>query len=100
MFDYCSSLTCIDLSSFDLSDINGSNGIYRIYSIFRGCEKLNTIYTPYNLYNTLVTFRLPEGIGLEAWNDSEGTVYTELPKNKSDSILLRKEIRERKGVST
>lgn len=98
MFDYCSSLTCIDLSSFDLSNINGSNGIYRIYSIFRGCEKLNTIYTPYNLYNTLVTFRLPEGIGLEAWNDSEGTVYTELPKNKSDSILLRKEIRERKGT--
>ena len=42
MFSGCSSLTVLDLSSFDTSSCDGVNG--NVYNMFNGCTNLTTIY--------------------------------------------------------
>lgn len=90
IFNDCSSLEEIDLSNFDLSNI--SKGF-----AFEGCEKLKTIYTPYNLKKSTI---LPISSG-DAWHRSDGTIVTELPQNLSYSVALgRNYIPREKDTST
>ena len=78
MFTNCSSLSSLDLSHFDTSNIV-------VYSIMLcGCTNLTTIYTPYNLKESIT---LPTKSG-EVWYLEDGTEITELPKNLSNSVKI------------
>ena len=102
MFGSCSSLTSLDISGFDTSNVTTMNNMFmdcgsltsldmgdfdtsnvRFASdMFEGCNSLTTIRTPRNL--TL-------SVALQGnWYDVEGSSYTELPKERTDSILIYK----------
>lgn len=91
MFWSCKSLTDLDLSSFDASQVAaagsgmsiGASGEEYIGGMCLGCDKLETIHTPYNLK---VSSELPEGV----WYQPDGTELTELPQNLDHSILIKK----------
>ena len=78
MFDDCSSLTNLDLSSFDAGNVTNME------NMLNGCSVLKTIYTPRNVK---VSVSLPDS----SWYDISETVYTELPKELSYSVLLKKD---------
>lgn len=74
-----SSLTSLDLSSFDMSNVIDKN------HMFSDCSSLITIKTPQKSSNTVP--ELSEG----TWKDSSGQTYTTLPANATESITLTKE---------
>ena len=75
MFEGCSSLTTIDLSSFVYS-CNGTG-------CFDGCTALTTIKTPKRIKEVSRQGALPA-----PFYDSEYNFYTKLPSEPGDSILL------------
>ena len=79
MFGGCYSLTSLDLSSFDTKRVMQGTGLVETDKAYA----LTKIYTPRNL-NVSVTL---DG----NWYDVEGNIYTELPKGRTDSILLCKD---------
>ena len=81
MFENCSSLTNIDVSNFDVGKVQ------RIQDMFSGCSKLTTIYTPYNLTQSVL---LPTTKTEDIWYQPDGTVITELPQKLSYSIMISK----------
>ncbi|MCM1267071.1 MAG: BspA family leucine-rich repeat surface protein [Bacteroidales bacterium] len=83
MFSGCRSLKGLDLRSFDLSQIWSNSG-----EIFDGCTSLSYILTP---KNCPVVITLPVSDGEERWTSEEGTVYTALPQNHAESMLLTKD---------
>lgn len=79
MFNGCSNLTSLDLSSFDAGSMMN---MYSMEDMFKGCSKLNTIYTPRNVKFESVS------IGGATYYDMNGKSYTSLPKDQPESILL------------
>ena len=74
MFEGCSNLKNVDLSGFDFSNCSAAE------KVFDGCDSLETIETPVNVHCTLA---LPA-----SFSDEDGNIYTEMPKNTSESITL------------
>ena len=81
MFAACESLTEVDLSNFDLSKVNSSSGELNLLS-YMNAGSLGRVKTPKNLKLNIPSHQ--NG----TWKTASGTVYTALPKNKSNSILL------------
>jgi surface protein len=75
------SLTTLDLSSFDLSKAAEVDDNDKIFS---GCTSLTTIYAPKNV---VLDISLPSDESL-AWCLSDGTVVKNLPKNSRESTVL------------
>ena len=74
MFEGCTNLKNVDLSGFDFSDCQSAE------KVFDGCDSLETIDTPVNVHCSLA---LPA-----SFSDEDGNIYTEMPKNLSESITL------------
>ena len=84
MFFGCKSLTSLDLSKFSFSSIiTDEEDDVCVGGMLSQCDTLAQIQTPDNI---TISITLPEGI----WQDSEGSIYTELPKG-IQSVLLTKE---------
>lgn len=81
MFEACSGLTSIDLSMFDISEVT------EMKDIFGYCRVLTIIDT---LKNGAFVLDLPSEEG--EWTDSTGEIYTTLPENVTESIVLTKVI--------
>ena len=79
IFKCCHNLQSLDLSKWDLSQVE-SGGEY----FLSGAVSLSQIKTPVNLSKEV---SLPDGI----WKDEDGNRYTVLPQNRTTSILLKKE---------
>lgn len=84
MFKDCTSLTTLDLSSFDLSKVTESGSDNN--GLFSGCTSLTTIYAP---KNAVINFSLPTDDD-STWYLSDGTAVTKLPKNLSYSVAIGK----------
>ena len=80
MFKNCSSLTSLDLSSFDLSKV--ASDAYG--NFLTGCTALTEIKSP--KINPKTNISLPSG----TWTDDAGTPYTTLPTTTGISITLTK----------
>ena len=78
LFQGCSSLSSLDVSGFDTSNVTDMDGM------FLGCDYLATINTPYNV---AATASLPYVPGT-AWHLPDGTEVTELPRYLSYSVTL------------
>ncbi len=74
MFYHCYGLESLDLSNFDLSSLNNAS------DMLGGCTSLSYIKTPKNVNIDIV---LPKEL-----EDKERTIYTVLPKNLEESIVL------------
>ena len=74
MFEGCTNLKNVDLSGFDFSNCQSAE------KVFDGCDSLQTIETPVNVH---CSFALPA-----SFSDEDGNIYTEMPKNLSESITL------------
>ena len=74
MFEGCTNLKNVDLSGFDFSNCQSAE------KVFDGCDSLETIETPVNVHCSLA---LPV-----SFSDEDGNIYTEMPKNLSESITL------------
>lgn len=86
MFDGCSSLETLDLSSFDLSNLNVIPALYgeSEVNIFQNCSSLSSLKTP----KATKEYIIP----LEAnYQDSARTTYTSIPKNIVESIVLTRQ---------
>lgn len=83
MFSGCSTLTGLDLRNFDMSGVTGESGS----NMFADCTALSYLFTPKNC-KTVVG--LPVSENTDRWTSQDGTVYTELPKEQMDSILIYK----------
>lgn len=81
IFKCCHSLQSLDLSKWDLSQVEAESGDEHFLS---GAVSLSQIKTPVNLSKEV---SLPDGI----WKDEDGNRYTVLPQNRTTSILLKKE---------
>lgn len=84
MFEGCSSLESIDLSNFNFENLSVADS-FGASMVFYECNKLTTIYTPYNVkYDQPI----PEG----DWYMADGTKLTDncLPKNLPYSVLIQK----------
>ena len=81
MFEGCGSLESLNLSSFDAASVT------RSVCFFDTCPKLSTIYTPYNLEQSI---ELPKKETSDTWYDTDGNTYTELPQNLNHSIVITK----------
>ena len=81
MFEGCGSLESLNLSSFDAASVT------RSVCFFDTCPKLSTIYTPYNLEQSV---ELPKQETSDTWYDTDGNTYTELPQNLNHSIVITK----------
>lgn len=106
MFSGCSRLTELDLSNFDTSKVSSMLGMFSgcqslkkvnlesfnlenvtaMENFFYDCDNLATIYTPYNLNQSIP---LP-GCSIDIWYRSDGSTITELPQNLSYSVALGK----------
>ncbi len=78
-----SSLTELDLSSFDVSKVV-KNTLFDECDMISDCSNLSIIHTPYNLS---ISVSLPTESG-DVWYRSDGTTVTELPQNLSYSVVL------------
>lgn len=84
MFEGCSSLESIDLSNFNFENLSVADS-FGASMVFYECNKLTTIYTPYNVkYDQPI----PEG----DWYMADGMKLTDncLPKNLPYSVLIQK----------
>ncbi len=79
MFSDCSSLVNLDLSRFDTMNV------IDMWSMFSGCYNLLTIHTPRNLKERV---ELPVTDDTDIWRLPDGTDITELPQNRSDSVII------------
>ena len=79
MFQGCSSLTNLDLSGLDASKVIDMS------STFSDCDSLVRLFTPQNVS---ISATLPSS-GI--WYDIEGNEYTQLPQNRSGSVLLSRD---------
>ena len=73
---------CAKLKELDLSSWNMRNAKLRGYSLLSGCSSLEKINTPINLYCDI---RMDY-----TYVDGKGTVYTSLPMDNTESIVLYK----------
>ena len=78
MFEGCRSLTSLDVSSFDTSNVTDMS------EIFKGCSSLTTLQSPRNV-NTSAVLPTVEGT---VWSLPDGTEVTELPQGLSYSVTL------------
>ena len=76
MFVQCKKLADLDLSGLDFSQCSSTE------NMLTGCESLQTIATPVGVISEI---KLPG-----AFTDSEGNMYTEIPRNLDHSITLTK----------
>lgn len=83
MFVDCKNLTSLDLSGFDLSVLEGGSS-----EVFRNCDSLTVINTPFNI-DTEIMLPVIEGY---FWCEPDGTVITELPRNQAQSIRITKTV--------
>jgi surface protein len=86
VFYGCSSLESLDMSSFDMqsiSDLYGGGG--ECFLLLDGCSSLTTIYTPYN-----VGWEIELPSSGDTWYLSDGTVVTAIPQNLSSSVVIGK----------
>ena len=74
MFTSCYALKTLDLSGFDFSNCSSA------YMFIDGCNNLETIKTPVNVQCS-ISLPVP-------YMDEDGNIYTELPKDLSESITL------------
>ena len=74
VFNDCHNLKYVDLSGFDFTYCYQADGF------FDYCNSLETIETPVNVQCTL---KLPG-----PFSDEDGNIYTEIPKNLSESITI------------
>lgn len=83
LFFNCSSLTSLDLSSFNLTKT------VTLDNAFSGCNNLKTIITPKKT-GTYTGGELPTSPDSSntVWVDSSNNVYTTLPTNMTESIML------------
>ena len=81
MFWECNSLESLNLSNFDAGKVVAINGMLDY------CSALSTIYTPYNLTQSVV---LPAETSSDIWYKFDGTAITELPQDLSYSIVIYK----------
>ena len=83
MFYGCSSLTGLDLRNFDMGSVTGADG----NNMFGNCSSLSYLFTPKNC-KTAVSLPMPANT--DRWTSQDGTVYTELPREQTESILIYK----------
>lgn len=83
MFSGCSSLISLDMSNFDAGGVT----IEMLGRMLENCNKLVKIYTPRNFMQSVA---LPTQSGTK-WTLPDGTEVTELPQNRSDSVLLTRQ---------
>lgn len=96
MFYDCRNLSELDLSNFNAMNLGGSDNnnlcsrdyeyAYSNNQMLINCNALTTIYTPYNLFESIF---LPTSSG-DTWYRSDGSTVTELPQNLSYSVALGK----------
>ena len=79
MFRGCRSLTSLDLSSFNITNV------IDVFDMFHQCNSLLKIITPIN--TKLGKGELPRVDG-QQWTDTSGNVYTMLPGNIDHSFVL------------
>lgn len=83
MFYGCSSLIGLDLRSFDMGGVTGADGS----NMFGNCSALSYLFTP---KNCKAAVSLPMQAETDRWTSQDKTVYTELPKEQTESILIYK----------
>ena len=76
MFNFCAELKTLDMSGLDFSTCSSAE------NMLEGCEKLETIMTPVGVNCSI---ELPN-----PFIDSEGNIYTEIPRGLDHSITLTK----------
>ena len=79
MFKYCSSLNSLDLSSFSMSKVTFSSNMLN----FGSSNKIKTLKTPYNNSSAIAITT-----GLTLYNQANGAVVTSVPANTSSSLTL------------
>ena len=89
MFQYCSALTDLDLSTWDLSGLTDAVASPALL----GCTALDTIRTPLRL---ALTIQLPNS-DFRVYNPSTGKFtsdrYSSLPTGQTDSLYLKRDKR-------
>ena len=95
MFQYCSALTDLDLSTWDLSGLTDAVASPALL----GCTALDTIRTPLRL---ALTIQLPNS-DFRVYNPSTGKFtsdrYSSLPTSQTDSLYLKRDKRPEPVVS-
>ena len=81
MFSNCNNLDRLDLSTFDAKNVAETEGM------LSGCSNLTSLQSPKNMH---VPVELPIVLGC-TWTLPDGTEVMELPKNRSDSVLLTRQ---------
>lgn len=81
MFLKCSSIAMLDMRGFNL------NNLAEAFDFLRGCTALETIYTPYNLTQSV---SLPIANVGDVWCLSDGPEVTALPQNLNYSVVIVK----------
>jgi surface protein len=97
MFYSCSSLTSLDMSSFDMQSVADYDGDWEAgFFLLEGCSSLTTIYAPYNVGGEI---ELPSSG--DTWYLSDGTIVTTIPQNRKSSVAIGKNYvpTEKKSVS-
>ncbi len=88
MFLDCRSLVNLDLSGFDMTAMGTGMMMGSVADgMFSGCNALSCLLTPRN-YKCEESVALPKQSDEDIWKDREGKLYTELPRNRADSVLL------------
>lgn len=86
LFYYTANIKSINLSNFDMSNVEGSIFLPEFFELDK---KLETIYTPYNLKQSIP---LPKNSSADIWYRADtGDIITELPQGLSHSIMVTKE---------
>lgn len=87
MFTDCSSLVTLDLGSFDLANAESIDFGNEDIGFLDECSGLTAIFTPRNLKNSVIAALPADGTD---WYDKDGKIYTDLPADTAESILLMK----------
>lgn len=86
VFIGCESLTELDLSNWDMGNINIVEG--NVEGMLEGCSSLDTIYTPLNVKGSIT---LPKAERSDVWyHANTDETLKELPQNLSYSVLITK----------
>ena len=84
LFSKAKNMTTLDMSNFDMSGVTNWDDSH---GMLDECDSLTTIYTPKKTGKS--TPGLPSCKGY-VWTDSKGTIYTKIPANATESIVLTK----------
>lgn len=88
IFNNCEKLTGLDLRNFEMGNsFNASAGAVISDYMFSGCISLSYLFAPLHCRGNVP---LPTSSNADQWTSEDGTVYKNLPKDLSESIILHK----------